>query len=436
MLSFLSVLAATSLCNELKPLLLMPGLYGSQLFGTGSGFSNHWYCPKSLNDEVVWVDGKYAVPPMFNCLFQMMQARYDPDKDMILSMPNIDIHAHDFGGDAGISKIVEIFGIKMVESFEHMVKFMKERGYVVRKNLFGVPYDWRLGPAGHKTTSLYSDLKQLIEDAYSINKKKVTILGYSLGGMMLSQFLGVQMTDAWREQYVEKAIYLAPAVGGAGQTLEVAWKLKFPIAEFLSSDNVRKAIQNMPCIHVMFPNHIIFKDQVVVKTPTGALYPKDVPQFLIDNGKIEGNTIKMMYKSVEISQQTPPDPKVPIMLLYNSGIKTMVGIDLSAGLDKDPSYIYTVGDGTVPHEGPEWCCNNWSKDKAILCYDINSGSDSFNHEGLGNNAYINELIYNYTNINGWHLKKGARFVQAPLVVSDDKVFTVLDEIRREVVREV
>lgn len=421
----------------MKPLLLMPGLYGSQLYGTTNSFSKHWYCPKNLEDDVVWVDGKYAVPPMFNCMFEMLEAYYDEKKDIITSQPGLDIHSHDFGGIDGISKIVEILGFKVLESFDHMAKYMKKRGYVVRKNLFGIPYDWRLGPAGLKTTSFYADLKHLIEDVYTINNnRKITFLGYSLGGMILSRFLGVEVDDEWRKQYIEKAIFLAPALGGAGDTLEVSWKLKFPILEFVSSKSVRRTIQNMPCVHVLYPNHVVFKDTVVIKTPTKDYYPKDVPEFLISNNKIQGDTIKMLEKSVEISKQAPADPKVPIMLLYNSGHETLIGLNFEKGLDEDPTEIYTKGDGTVPYEGPFWCCNNWKKDKAILCYDMKSDSNSFTHSGLGNNAYVNELIFNYTNFDNWHLKKGARFIEAPLVIADELQYTVLDEIRPETIREV
>ncbi|KAH0787467.1 Lecithin:cholesterol acyltransferase family protein [Histomonas meleagridis] len=432
-----ALLAAYALCEELKPLILMPGLYGSQIYGTTEDFdTKYWYCATSLNDEVVWVDAAYVIPPLYNCLFEILEGYYDNDKGIISNKPKLDLHPHDYGGVEGIRKVIDVFGIKVMESFDSLIDYLLDKGYEVQKNLFGAPYDWRLAVAGLRHTTFFTDLKALCEKAYSVSKQKVTVLGYSLGGMMLSQFLGntPEITTAWKNKYIDKAIFLAPAFAGAGDTLPVSWSQQFPIATFLQDESIKNAIMNMPCVHVLYPNHVVFKGDTIIITEDGTkLGPESVAQFFIDHQKLVGDSIKMLNKNLEISKVAPADPGVPLLMIYNSYIQTLIGLSFENGYDSDPINLYTSGDGTVPSKGPEWGCKNWAADKALICYDFKNSASDFNHGGLGKNAYVKELIYNYTNnlydASNWQNQARSRIVTAPLVLSDEDNYLVMDDVR-------
>ncbi|KAH0792266.1 Lecithin:cholesterol acyltransferase family protein [Histomonas meleagridis] len=416
----------------------MPGVFGSQIYGNQGTFSSkYWYCVDKLKEEIVWVDSKYVIPPMFNCLFELLEAYYDESTDKIMSQPGLDLHPHDYGGIEGLDKIVDIFGLQIMESFDSLIDYLVEKGYEVRKNLFGAPYDWRLAVSGLRSSTFFTDLKGLAEQAYNVNKQKVTILGYSLGGMMLSQFLGntPEITPSWKNKYIEKAIFLAPAYAGAGDTLPISWSRRFPMVKFLSGDAIENAIMNMPCLHVLYPNHVVFKGTtIIVKDDGTKLGPEAVPQFFIDHGKLTGNSIKMLNKNLEISMNAPSDPGVPLLVLYNSKIQTLIGLNFNNGYNNDPTEIYTDGDGTVPSQGPVWGCNNWASNKAIVCYDFKNPSDDFNHAGLSRVKYSLEVIYNYTNninVGNWHTKSGRRFITAPMVTSNELTYVVENGIRQQ-----
>ena len=392
-----SLLSSTTL----RPLILMPGLYGSNLYATYTDFAQHWYCSNSMDDEIVWVDATLAIPPIYNCLFEMLTCFFDEKSDTITSQPNIDIHTHDFGGVDGISKVMSLGSIKLIESFSGMVDYLTEKGYEVRKNLFGAPFDWRLGIAGLNKTSFFDDYRKLIEECYQKNEnQRVVLLGYSLGSYVISHFLGNLMTEEWKEKYIEKIIFLAPALAGSGETLPVAWDRNFPLVPFITNDIIENCIEHMPVVHTLFPNHVVFENDKVIITPEKeVITPDKLPQFLVDQGKIQGDAEKMLWKSVEFSKLAPADPGVDIKVIYNSAIDTSFTLNFENGYDDDPTVEMVPGDGTVPAKGPEWIISHWNKNKKYILesFNLDRNDDDFDHMGIGSNDYVNELIFNYTN---------------------------------------
>ena len=393
---------------SVKPLILIPGLMGSQIYSTyGKNFHQEWYCTKKANNKVAWLNPSFLIPPRYNCLFNMLEVKYNKNKQTFESKPNLKMFPHDFGGVDGISTLIDVGDIKLIESFSHMVKYMKDKGYVVGKTLFGVPYDWRLAYVGLYKGTLNNDIKNLVIKAYNENNEKVTILGYSLGSIITTQFLGRCLTEAEKKKYVEKVIFLAPAFSGAGEAVSASWFLRFPVLDFIQSEYIENAIRNLPCIHVLFPNYKVYEDTVIIKGPNGEkVYPSGVINFLAEHGKLTGDSLKMARLNEEmILENEPLNPKVPLMFIYNSGISTKMGLNFKNGYDNDPVSISVDGDGTVPAKGVKWACEHFaSTENPVLCYDMSSSDSKFNHMGLGDNEYVNDLIYKYVNVKDWHLK--------------------------------
>ncbi|OHT03349.1 Lecithin:cholesterol acyltransferase family protein [Tritrichomonas foetus] len=389
------------IAKSLRPLIIMPGLYGSNLYATYTDFAKHWYCPKTFEDEIAWVDAKFVVPPLYNCLFEMLACRYDEETQSITSQTNIDIHVHDFGGVDGISKVAELYSWKLIESFGNLVDFLKDRGYEVKKNLFGAPYDWRFGVAGLNKTSFFLEYQQLVEQAYEINgKQKVVLLGYSLGTFVLSHFLGRLMTPEWKEKYIERIILLAPALAGSGDTLPVAWNKEFPLIPLITNDIIKQSLEHIPVIHGLFPNHVVYAGDEVIRTPEGqSITPEMLPDFLVQHGKYSGDSEKMLRISEELSKLAPADPGVDMKIIYNSALPTSFALNFIDGFDQEPEVETVSGDGTVPSKGPEWIADNWNLNGQYILEELNlmRNDDDFDHMGIGNNAYVNQLIFDYAN---------------------------------------
>lgn len=430
----IALLLGLILSEEPNPVILLPGLYGSQLYGTHQGFARHWYCSKNMDDELLWVDAKFVIPPLYNCLFEMLAGYYD--NGTIKSQPGLDVHAHDFGGTSGLENIIEIGFLKVMDSFEPMVDFLVSKGYIVGKNLFGAPYDWRIALPGLITSNFFNDLEGLIVTAFEKSGgKKVSLMGYSLGGMVISHYLGRMCNDSFLDKYISRAIFVAPAFGGAGETLPVAWDLLFPIVPFISNDIITNTLMNMPVVHCLFPNHVVFKDVPIVIRPDGSIvYAENLIDFLVEQNKLTGDAIKLARLNEEYSKKPPADPKVPSVIIYNANISTALAISFVKGYDESYETQYVLGDGTVPQHGPEWACRNWNKEHkhALECYNLERTEDEFNHAGIGTNNFVHDKINYYVNNDDWMLDTKSRIVFAPWVEnSNTSNYRLLSNKRQE-----
>jgi len=414
MFVFLGALAASK-----TPIVLLPGLYASALTATyEKGYSKHWYCPQTQSNDLFWINLKYVIPPTYNCLFEMLKGYYDETTGKVTSPPGLKVDVPDFGGEEGIAYVDAkgIFGLHFVESFHSMLEFLKSKDYTVKKDLFGAPYDWRLAMSGIEE-SFFPKLKDLIEHAYNINGgSKVAVLGYSCGGICIQRFFANYVDAKWKDTYIAKAIFLAPAFAGSPMTVDVAWNRYFPVLPFLKSDIIQDAAETIPCVHSLFPNPNIYLDKPIITGPDGDVLAKDIPDFLVKKGKFHENNIKLMRKDAEIIKDIPKNPGVDLMMLYNSAVPTAMTFNFVNGYDEDPEIINEKGDGTVPSIGPEWACNNWNiNGTALVCYDINQSDEDYNHAGMSTNVAVLEIIYKYVSTEEWTKTKTARFVIAPKI---------------------
>ena len=83
--------------SSLQPVIFVPGTYASVLQMTGNNLGHQWYCPKSLNNQPLWINEFYFIPPIFNCVAQWLKIYYDPKTDEQVSHPNSKVDIIDFG---------------------------------------------------------------------------------------------------------------------------------------------------------------------------------------------------------------------------------------------------------------------------------------------------------------------------------------------------
>ena len=95
---------------SLKPVVLIPGTYASVLQMTGSNMGLQWYCPKKVENSIIWLEEKYFVPPVVNCLLQWVTVHYDAKTDSQVPLPGANIDVYDFGGLGGVSYVDKFIG--------------------------------------------------------------------------------------------------------------------------------------------------------------------------------------------------------------------------------------------------------------------------------------------------------------------------------------
>jgi hypothetical protein len=368
-----------------RPIILIPGLMGSILDGDVTK-KKYWFCSKQSNANV-WFNDKYAVPPLYKCLFDDIKLVWDSKKQEPAQPDYINLSTVDFGGIKGINHVdTLLFDVHIVPYYSIMISKLEKAGFVVGKDIFGAPFDWRFGV--YQKEEFWNKFRKLVEDVYSKSNSKVVIAGHSMGGFLLNVFLTQKTTAEWRAKYIDSGIYIAPSFGGSGLVFNALWSKRFPIIDFLGE--FEETVSSLGGIHIHMLNHEVFGDKVVAKGVHGEdLTAKDLTKYLVNNGKLYGDYYEIFKKSEPFFQHAPAQPDVPSLIIYNSVIPTIEGIDLTGN-----KVLFGTGDGMVNTEGPKYACDHWAQTK---CYDLKSANPIDNHLSMLYRDSLNQYIIDFLN---------------------------------------
>lgn len=383
-------------CN--RPLVIIPPMLGSQLYANATDFSSHWYCPKNLQNKLLWVNEEMVIPPLFNCLAEYLTSEWDPSSNSIKNRTNVQVYSPDFGGVSSIEYVDSgIFGYKLVPVMGPLIKALHSLGYETRKDLFGAPYDWRNAPGN--IDYLYPMIKDLIEQAYHLNDdQKVCLLGYSLGCWVTHYFLTKIVDQQWKDKYIQKVIWAAPSFGGSMDAVRATY---FHTLEYLPSlfqtESITKLLESTYCAYAQLPNNNVFPHRTLIYGPGGEEFGiNDIPEWLKQLNKVENEYMPMFEKGVIDSQMSIEDPKVNSYFAFNTGLKTVKSLNFSNGWEKDPAMDYIAGDTTMEASVLFYGCNNWQSGnhgKTLLCHDFNQTSSDFSHISiLSTDEFVRVMI--------------------------------------------
>lgn len=414
----------------LKPVILLPPLYGTNLHVSYNNANLPWYCPKSMSDDLLWIDPKLLVPPRYNCVLQLLQGFYNNETGKVENRPGVDISVHDFGGDESVQYVDGgIFGFQFFDTYASMLQYFKAHGYEIGRNLFVAPYDWRLAPVA--IDDFWPKLKNLVERAQEINGEKVTIMGYSCGGYSLHRFLTTQVSDEWKHQHIEKIVFTVPSFGGTMDVIDVLLNQHSAIMP-LHNDNLATLSQGLPFVHSHLLNEEVYGDIPLVRGPDGETYTaRDLPQLLISHDRVKSTFYNIMKIGVELTKKAPADVNMPTAVIYNSGYPTRFLIDFKNGWDGIPVVETSKGDGTVPSGAAEWVCQNWDHKKyPKVCIDFDNHEERFRHQPMTRNPFVHELLFNMTSRSDWVNSTGLTNIQMPYIkINQDDTYEIRNDIR-------
>ena len=367
-----------SLVSSNKPVILIPGTYASVLEMTGHDLGHEWYCPKTLNNEVVWINELYLIPPIVNCVLQWVKVYYDAENNAQVSHPNSTIDIVDFGKLTGVTNLDKfIANYSVLPYYTFMIDYFKKFGYQEDVDLFGAPLDWRMGLAQNEKV-FHPRLIKLIEDVYEKTQQKVVLIGHSFGGYTVQNFLANGASQEWMDKYVEKGIALAPSFGGASESMSIAWTREIKKIITIKNEFLADALETMGAVHIHFYNWEMFPDQTVVYTPDNKeIKTQDFPQFLIDHQKVNGDAIKLLKLNEKFYSKFPNQTKAPLYVIYNSAHDTATAFKIKDWESDEFENVYGKGDGTVNAEGIQKYCDKYSSN--THCYDIQDNGPFGSH---------------------------------------------------------
>lgn len=451
----LAILVGT--ISNKKPIVLLPGLYGSNLYVSyNENVKVPWYCPKRMDDELLWIRTKLLLPPFLNCVALLTQVTFDNESKKIHNLPGVNMTVKDFGGRASVDYVIknqdkfkpydphhEKGKLTFFDNFGSMINHFQNNGYEVGKNFLIAPYDWRLAPLF--IDDYWINLRNLIEEAYNnSNGQKVTLLGFSMGCFMIQQFLAsekllknsqgktidgrpvwtsikdpkVAVSDEWKNKYIEKVVFLAPSFGGSIKAFDGMIRRFSPLVPFYRTEYIADMSTSIPGFYSHWPNLKIFKGLTVVRGPDGQNYTTEQLRDLVFNySHMRKEYVPIMDIAIDLQREAPIDigENIPLTIIYNTKIPTTSFLDYKDGWNHDPIRIAEgMGDGSLPARGILYACDHWEHEKRpLVCIDLERNDrKNFKHGALTRQPIVLDLVYNATvgnPVDGdhqWWTKKG------------------------------
>lgn len=318
-----------------KPLVfLCPGLTGTQLRECTTG-------------KLLWLSPEL----LMNCpasLMKHMDVTYDKDKKVFISH-----HGVVPGGDIGDLKSIKTVSepsLCVTGQFEQLCRYLVHiGGYKEEKDLFGLPYDWRLILDDKYWAHYAEDLKKFIEmKVESIcDHPKIIIIGFSLGCLVTARFLRMQTPD-WRKKHIDKVILGAPPLGGCPKAFMSVCRTVDEMPG-IQSQCVRMFLQRCSGAFMCHPSPHCFKKMNILKGIKLSKYSRPV-DFRVEEIReayhyqaFGTESARDIYEHFGefINNQTEQGiaDDVECHVIYSSVKDTTVGLDYCGNMDCKPRPI-------------------------------------------------------------------------------------------------
>jgi pimeloyl-ACP methyl ester carboxylesterase len=217
-----------------EPVVFVPGILGTRLARAADGHE-------------VW-------PDLSTLLFSPDDRSLD---DLMLAADGTQIPGKEMTAGPVIDQ-VSALGVN-VPLYRHFFDALAADGYRFGTTLFPVAYDWRLGinDAAAAVAKVVAAARAASPDG------KVMIVGYSMGGLAVKEYLADQQDTSW----VSKLILVgAPQLGApeAFQALHYGDNLGFQVPvlglDILNRGEVKRIAQNMPALYDLLPSRAYVAD--------------------------------------------------------------------------------------------------------------------------------------------------------------------------------
>ncbi|EAX98618.1 Lecithin:cholesterol acyltransferase family protein [Trichomonas vaginalis G3] len=373
MFSFLTVSTIAK-----KPVILVPGIGASNIYVKTGSTPYKWYCPKNV-DGIGWINDKYVIPPVFNCILHWMSLQYDESTQCSTNMDDVtEASTVGFGTLEGITQ-VDVFtkyNVSFIPYYKKIIQYFENNGYVEGIDLYGAPNDWRKGIACQ--SAFDNRLKTLVEDIYRKTGQKVVFLCHSFGTFITHYFLSQKMSADWVNKYVDHCVFIAPSFAGAGKAVRIGWTKAYHKFIEWTDEDFQLAAETLGAVHTHFPNWDLYKGQHVFYGPDGQGYgPEDLQKIFVEHGRISPENVKLFNLQTPFLSKPIPAPRVKTVIVYNDQLETPFAPKVKSWETNDLDMVTTGGDGTVLAPGVEQFCK-LHKDMT-KCVNLNDPSSNGEH---------------------------------------------------------
>ena len=226
----------TDKCKPRNPVILIPGIMGTEIFKNYDDNSEIW---PNVNKLIFSITDNFL-----NDLALNPDGTENPDKPMKL-------------GDIIRGTHVDILGMKYdSKTFEGLISLLESNGYVENTNLFVFPYDWRKSNAD-SAEKLRDKINKILADT---GADKVDLVAHSMGGLVAKKYIALNGAGN-----VDQLIFIGTPQLGApkafkvimeGDDMGVGYSLNSLNLKlhFLNPDKAKYIVQNMPGVFELLPS--------------------------------------------------------------------------------------------------------------------------------------------------------------------------------------
>lgn len=161
--------------DKIKPIILIPGLEGSQLTATlDKKTRSHYYCRKKQKEPfIIWINYEEFVLPAVNCFVDNMKLHYNNETRKTTNTEGVFVQVPYFGSTEGVETLTDNRFLPQYYYFKELVDSLIELGYERNKTIKGAPFDFRLAP--NEQDEYFKNLIELIEKTYLENNKNKVV---------------------------------------------------------------------------------------------------------------------------------------------------------------------------------------------------------------------------------------------------------------------
>lgn len=350
----------------MKPVILIPGFAGSILVKKG----HEKYKPHPFASEVIynrWVNLKtLTAPPSKEWRKDMhygtriVQDTRGIERVTGISDISADLIPYDIGGVKGVCDIIPEFDNLATFQQHHLNRMFNYRyfhniteslvnaGYKDRKNLHGLPYDFRLVLDPMYREHMFQYFSEVIENTVKANGEKAVVVTHSMGGLLLKLFL---TTHPYHQSLIDRWISISTPFGGSTYSLKVALCGEHYIPIFGSS--VREELSRNTGVIMCFPNTIGYDPDeplVMVEGRSDKSFQISVNSFdmLADMGVVQFQIWRDLFKPLVNVLEFPISIPTHVIMSKNNNTK---GIFTVRSLGDQPTHSQFIpGDGIIPEK--------------------------------------------------------------------------------------
>ena len=194
-----------------------------------------------------------------------------------------------------------------------VIHALQASGFVVGKDIFSAPYDFRMGPEQFLVDD-YPRLKGLVEKIYDDNGgKPVVFLSVSYGAQFGGAFLAHFVDDEWKDKYIDSWISLSGAFNGAPMAMRQLLS-GGPVygLDYVDIEIARDTLRSWPAMSWLVPTFVDGDprnegDRVIMYTDVKNYTLTDVPELLDAGGAKDAADMKRKQRITTVA-----DPGVKV----------------------------------------------------------------------------------------------------------------------------